>query len=232
MRYSPLLCILALLFTTGCTDDLLTATLQGGQHTPPVTQAIEAAVDGEALTVQEIKLVLSQQPNTYYQRVNGTFQALTDPGEEFIWQARLDEEGAFLEMYIEGLIPQVGRYVHGSRANAAFGTVFRLDYTPNPCGTWTYSSVHPLTVRTDPSALNVEVSDGQRITGTFSATLERRQISFFVPGDTCPNGVDATRPSEEFVTVTGQFDIDRPNELPIIRKAEDGRSITETWRAP
>ncbi|MEM1093802.1 MAG: hypothetical protein AAGJ10_04290 [Bacteroidota bacterium] len=232
MRYSLLLCVFALLFTTGCTDAFLTAALQGDQHSPPVTQAIEAAVDGEALTVQEIELFLSQQPNTYYQRVNDTFQALTDPGEKFIWQARLDDAGAFLEMYIEGLIPQVGRYVHGSRANAAFGTVFRLDYTPNPCGIWTYSSVHPLTVRTDESALDVEVSDAQRITGTFSATLERRQISFFIPGDACPNGVDATPPSEEFVTVTGRFDIERPNELPIIRKAEDGQGIIETWRAP
>lgn len=138
-------------------------------------------------------------------------------------------------MFVDGLIPRVTRYTeNGSKSFVQFGSRFDMRYASSVCRTWQYSSPRdPITDVSDPGTMQITYSDVARITGTFSAKLRLIEVSFF--GDTseiCPNGIDSTRPNLEEITVSGSFDIERPAELLLNRKLDDGRIVQETWQAP
>ncbi|MEM1093803.1 MAG: hypothetical protein AAGJ10_04295 [Bacteroidota bacterium] len=194
---------------------------------------LSIAVNGRALAPQELSLQLFDQPKTFNRRnPGGTFAEVVHPGETFTWMATLPDLG-YVTMSIDGLIPQAADYQHdASWASIPFGERFDMDYSASACRIWQYRAAEGA-VTDNPGTMRIDRSDAQRISGTFSAKLRLYQVSFFlVDADTCPDGIDSTKPSLDEITLSGSFNIERPSELPILRKLDDGRTITETWRAP
>ncbi|GAB5520789.1 MAG: hypothetical protein RhofKO_30400 [Rhodothermales bacterium] len=236
--FLPLL-LLVTISVSGCADAPLTAEINEPETTnaspEPLIDAdvLSLTVNGQALAPQELSMQLFVQPDSIYRRfVNGPRMDYLHPGEAFKWWTSLPNLG-YVSMFVDGLIPRVTRYMQSSsKADVPFGSRFDVQYAASVCRTWQYRSASG-PMADDAGTMRISYSDATRIAGTFTANLQLIEVSFFGDvSEACPNGINTARPARDEITIEGTFDIERPDELLLYRKLDDGRSVQEIWTAP